>query len=95
MAQDAHHNEALLETAKQELDRAHHAALSMSAGEIRRGLDLALAALRDMADTGPPPADIRHTCAGKVEQALTDLDAGALSKVGSLIEDVRKRLEAL
>ncbi len=41
MPTEEHHAEALIETARLELDRAHRAALGMEAGEVRRGLELA------------------------------------------------------
>ena len=46
MTAEDHHQDALIETARLELDRAHRAALGMQAGEVRRGLELALAALQ-------------------------------------------------
>ncbi len=97
MPDDAHHREALIETARQELSRAHQAALTMSAGEIRRGLELALGALRDMPAAGPAAEldTVRHACVAKIEKALIVLDAGALSELGNLIEQVRKALETI
>ena len=84
MSQDEHHQEALIETARLELDRAHRGVISMEAGEVRRGLQLALAALRGLA--GEPYGVL----AGRVESALADLDAGSLADMDNLIEAVRK-----
>jgi hypothetical protein len=94
MSESAHHREALIETARLELGRAHKAALQMSAGEIRRGLELALDALvaveRDESDAAGLDG-----CTTKLRTALADLDAGSLAAMGSLIEDVRKTVETL
>ena len=84
MAQDDHHQEALLETARLELDRAHRGVISMEAGEVRRGLQLALTALQSAAE-----AD-----AARVRTALADLDTGALTDMDAIIEAVRKEIEA-
>ena len=88
MSNKGHHREALIETAHLELERAHRAAKAMSAGEIRRGLDIALGALRDAG-----PDALQQSCIQRLEQALASLDAGQLSAVGTLIEQVRKDLE--
>ena len=85
MSSEDHHREAILETARSELDRAHRGVLAMDASEVRRGLELALAALSDA--TGAPTES-----AGKLSQALMDLDTGALAEMDTLIEEVRKLL---
>ena len=90
MSDEGHHRRALLETAQLELDRAHQAARTLSAGDIRRGLDIALISLRDA-----EPDSLLQSCIERLEQALASLDAGKLSVVGTLIEQVRKDLEAV
>ncbi len=50
MSIEAHHRDALIETARSELERAHRAALAVEAGELRRGMTLAVAALRQAGD---------------------------------------------
>ena len=87
MSIEAHHRDALLQTARLELDRAHRGALAMKAGEVRRGLELTLAALRELMADRPPevPADAVDT----VQTALADLDAGSLAEMDKLIEDLR------
>ena len=74
----------MLETAKSELERAHRAALTMEAGEMRRALQIAVTALHD-AGVGS---------ASKLDQALADLDAGKLVEMESLIESVRTELDS-
>ncbi len=90
MTDGTHHREALIETAQLELDRAHDAAKSMSAGDIRRGLDIAVISLREAQSNGDLQPYI-----DRLEQALVALDAGKLSAVGALIEQLRKELETL
>ncbi len=87
MSQQEHHQGALIETARLELDRAHRAAISMEAGEVRRGLELALAALRSASaeDGGEPLA----ASASRIETALTELDEGSLAAMVQTIEAVR------
>ena len=92
MSVEAHHRGALVETAQAELDRAHRAAMTLEAGEVRRGLSLALTALRD-ASALQPPDPVLGELAATVQKALADLDSGALAEMAALIEDVRKRLE--
>lgn len=90
MPNEDHHQTSLIETARLELDRAHRAALAIEAGEVRRGLELALAALREagQADgTLAPYAD-------QVAAALADLEAGKLAEMAHIIEAVRKEIEA-
>ncbi len=87
MSIEAHHQDALLQTARLELDRAHRGARAMEAGEIRRGLELALAALRELMADRPP--EMPEDAADKVQAALADLDAGSLAEMDKLIEDVR------
>ena len=90
MSDAGYHRQALIETAQLELERAHQAAKSMSAGDIRRGLDIAIVSLRDAG-----PDALLQTCRERLEQALASLDAGRLSEVGALIELVRKDIEAM
>ena len=91
MATEEHHAEALIETARLELDRAHRAALGMEAGEVRRGLELASAALRELAASQPEPYE---ALAGRLATALADLDAGSLMEMEKIIEAARKEIEA-
>ncbi len=91
MTTDPHHHDALIETARLELDRAHRAAIAMQAGEVRRGLELAFAALREAAEGGVEPYD---ALAGRIATALGDLDTGALTEMTQIIETARKQIEA-
>ncbi len=97
MTSENHHFDALIATARLELDRAHRAALAVEAGEIRRGLELAITALRDAAaaPAGPGVAPSPET-AGRLratlQTALADLDRGSLSELGTLLEQARKDL---
>ena len=96
MTADKHHFDALIATAKLELERAHRGALSIEAGEIRRGMELALTALREAAaeEAGTPdPAtltELRET----LTTALAELDGGQLSGMEARIEAARHRLDA-
>ncbi len=94
MSVEEHHRAALIETARAELDRAHRAALSVEAGEVRRGLTLALAALRSAAEDGAPDGAGYSALADRVAAALADLDTGSLAEMETLIEGVRKAIEA-
>lgn len=85
-----------IETTTTALDRAHRGVLAMDAAEVRRGLQLALAALSDVhgaesggGDSAPQPiaASIQ-----KLTNALADLDQGALAEMETLIEEVRTSL---
>ncbi len=89
MSSEAHHEDALVETAQLELDRAHRGAVAMDAGEMRRGLQLALTALQEAAADAAGPLG---ALASKVEQALAALDGGSLTEMESLIESVRTSL---
>ena len=97
MTADNHHFDALIATARLELDRAHRAVLAVEAGEIRRGLELAIAALRDAAtapagpDVAPSPETAGHI-GTTLQTALADLDRGLLSELGTLLEGARKDL---
>ena len=102
MTANTHHFDALIATAGRELDRAHRGALSVEAGEIRRGLELALAALRDAGNMTPRPPGldtanltILADLTTALSTALTDLDTGQLSGMEAGIEAARRRLEAL
>ena len=98
---EAQHREALVETARTELDRAHRGALSMEAAEMRRGLELAILALREGATLAIPDSTRVDEQRGRalghlaeaLEEALGDLDGGALMEMESLIEGVRKELD--
>ncbi len=91
MTVEDHHQDALIETARLELDRAHRAALGMQAGEVRRGLELALAALQAAeAGESSPTAGL----ASRIGTALADLDRGSLVEMAQIIEAVRKEIEA-
>ena len=97
MSNEEHHQGALLETARTELDRAHRGVLAMDASEVRRGLQLALTALGGASaqggETGAAPPDERLGRAmTELTKALADLDGGALAEMGTLIEDVRTLL---
>ena len=91
MTVEDHHGEALIETARLELDRAHRAALGMEAGEVRRGLELGLTALREAAQAGNKGCG---PLAQQIETALADLDKGSLMEMAKIIEEVRKAIEA-
>ena len=91
MTVEDHHEDALIETARLELDRAHRAALAMEAGEVRRGLELALAALRTADSDGNGRY---HGFVERIGTALADLDGGALIEMEQIIVAVRKEMEA-
>ena len=63
----------------------------MEAGEVRRGLNLAFAALRDAGTDGTEPY---ATLASRIGTAMADLDTGSLSEMVQIIEAVRKEIEA-
>jgi hypothetical protein len=104
MPSDILHYNALIETARAELENAHRAALSAEAGDLRRGLQMSLDAMREAAamqvDT---PGDGSELAAGPellanmrgmVEKALAELEDGSLADMVSRIEDARKELGA-
>jgi hypothetical protein len=99
---EAQHREALIETARLELDRAHRGALAMNAAEMRLGLELAIAALREgssvsIAKDGQPEEQRGKRLsdlAEALEEALGSLDDGSLLEMENLIEGVRKELDA-
>ncbi len=91
MSSEAHHEGALVETARLELDRAHRGAVAMDAGEMRRGLQLALKALQEAA--AAEAAGALGALASKVAAALADLDGGPLTEMETLIESVRTSLD--
>ncbi len=97
MAEDLH-RKALIETARLELARAHRGALAMNAAEMRLGLELAIAALREGSSVpiakGEQPSKSLSDLAEALEEALGDLDDGSLPEMENLIEDVRKELDA-
>ena len=90
MSDDQHHRDALLETARSELERAHAAAVSMDAAELRRGLELAAVAIREMERApGEPMAGL----SGRIDQALGELDRGELATMERHVEQVRTELK--
>jgi len=94
---ETHHGRALLEEAQLALDRVHRAALAANAGELRRGLDLAIAALREArsAGLGDAAEQAIGTVQADLEVARTDLDGGALVEMEKLIETARNSLATL
>ncbi len=91
-----HHRDLVTETATVALDRAHRGVLAMDASEVRRGLELALAALSE-ADEAVAGGGFSATRAvaesiQKLTRALADLDQGAFSEMEGLIEEVRTSL---
>jgi hypothetical protein len=92
MSTEQHHQGALIETARTELDRAHRAAIAMEAAEVRRGLSLAETALNDAA--AGPDGELYRGLAARVAAAQADLAGGALAEMALIIEDVRKAIEA-
>ncbi len=92
MSDNPHHREALIETAKLELDRAHFAATTMAGGEVRRGLTLALSAFREMVSLDEKDAASFKDIISGLEQAQADLDNGQLAEMERLIESARTKL---
>lgn len=97
MSVEAHHGRAALEEAQLALDRVHRAALAANAGELRRGLDLAITALREAesAGLGAPADQVIGTVQAKLEAARTDLNGGALVEMEKLVETARSSLATL
>ncbi len=97
MSVEAHHGRAQLEAAQLELDRVHRAAIAADAGEIRRGLALALTALREAgsAGLGPEADQVIGTVRASLETARADLDGGALTEMEQLVETARTSLAQL
>lgn len=89
MAQDGHHHDALMETARAELQRAHAAAVSMNAAELRRGLELALDAVRQAAAL---PGALPSGAVDGLQRALAELDGGKLAEMEQRLEQVRAEL---
>ena len=94
MTVEIHHQASLIEAAQLELERAHRAALALDAGEIRRGVQLALDAVREAAEAGvtAPPAETLQRLSGMLDRALVDLQEGRLAELGALLEAARKEL---
>ena len=90
MSLEAHHDQALIETARSELDRAHRAVIAMQAGEVRRGLQLALTALQSVA--AEEGGERYAALASQVQDALRALDTGALADMDTIIEAARKAM---
>ena len=97
MSIEEHHARALLEEAQLALDRVHRAAIAANAGELRRGLDLAVTALREAgsAGLGTDADQAIGTVRATLEAARTDLDSGALVEMEKLIETARSSLATL
>ncbi len=97
MSVEAHHARALLEEARSALERVHRAALAANAGEIRRGLDLAVTSLQGAgsAGLGADADQVIGTVRATLETARTDLDGGALVEMEKLIETARSSLANL
>jgi len=97
MSVEAHHARALLEEAQSALERVHRAALAANAGEIRRGLDLAVTSLQGAgsAGLGADADQVIGTVRATLETARTDLDGGALVEMEKLIETARSSLANL
>lgn len=89
---DDHHHDALMETARSELERAHAAAVAMTAGEMRRGLELALGALREAAAL-PAAQTTKQGVVQLLEQALAELDDGHLADMEAHLERARAELQ--
>lgn len=99
MTVETHHQASLIETAQLELERAHRAALALDAGEIRRGVQLALDALHQAAvpvagetEALVPPSATLQRLAGTLDRVLADLQDGRLAELGALLEATRKEL---
>ena len=97
MSVEAHHARALLEEAQLALDRVHRAAIAAEAGEIRRGLDLAVTALQQAssAGLGTEADQAIGTVRATLETARADLDGGALVEMEKLVETARGHLAKL
>ena len=94
MTVEIHHQASLIEAARLELERAHRAALALDAGEIRRGVQLALNALSEAAESpaSVPSPETLHRLSATLGRALVDLQDGRLAELGSLLEAARKEL---
>lgn len=93
------HHDALIETARLELDRAHRAVLAVEAGEIRRGVSLAVTALTEASTDGvtsdaTPGRDLLQAVLAMLGQVQADLDSGSLAELGNRLEAARKQLNA-
>ena len=97
MSVEANHARALLEEAQLALDRAHRAAIAADGGELRRGLDLAVAALGSAgsAGLGTEAEGEIGTVLATLQTARADLDSGALVEMEKLIETARGSLAKL
>lgn len=77
-----------LDQARSALERAHRAAMTMEAAELRRALEEARDALNGNGAAGA------HDAAAKVARALADLDGGPLDEMERLLEQARADLGA-
>ena len=98
MSAETLHHDALIETARLELDRAHRAVLAVEAGEIRRGVALAVVALKEADADGlqsdPAGEGVIAGVLVTLARVQDDLDNGALVELGNLLEAARKQLSA-
>ena len=97
MSTEAHHGRALIEDARLALDAVHRAALAADAGGLRRGLGVADTLLQQTEQTGlGSEADTAIAAIrGDIATALTDLEAGELVGMETLIETARTKLNAI
>ena len=97
MSTEAHHGRALIEDARLALDAVHRAALAADAGGLRRGLGVADTLLQQTEQTGlGSEADTAIAAIrGDIATALTDLEAGKLVGMETLIETARTKLNAI
>ena len=98
MSNEEHHQGALLETARTELEprpprRPRHGRQRGQTGAPTGALRRLAGRLRRVGETGAAPPDERLGRAmTELTKALADLDGGALAEMGTLIEDVRTLL---
>jgi hypothetical protein len=67
---DALHYNALIETARSELEHAHRAALAAEAGELRRGLQMCMDAINEATAMLKAPPDAPTDASPDAEDAL-------------------------
>ncbi|HEY0205588.1 MAG TPA: hypothetical protein VGC15_15700 [Acetobacteraceae bacterium] len=97
MSTEAHHGRALIEEARLALDAVHRAALVADAGGLRRGLGVADTLLQQTEQAGlGSEADAAIAAVRRdIATALTDLDAGELVGMETVIETARTKLNAV
>ena len=92
--------EAYRYAAESALERAHEAAATACAADLRRGLEDAREALRDAAGVIPPRGLVASIlvrlegASAKIEHALVDLACGALIELDTLLEEARTDVAA-